>query len=398
MKKFIAFIVVFFVLLALTGTFVGGVVVGHVLSNKQSATAVPPNSNNPSDLGPINEIMTEISHGYVDKIGRQKLVDGAVNGMIKTLGDPYTRRLKQSAYSDFETQTSGRFGGVGMELGMKDNKITVVAPIKGTPADRAGAQTGDRIVKIDSKETTGMALEQAVKLIRGDIGTKVTLTFVRNGGKPFTKALTREQIKMPNVSSKVLNNDIGYIQMLAFNSDTGRDVSQEMNALKTKKVKGMIVDLRNNPGGLLTEAISLSSLFIKSGPIVKVKSRTGKIETFTANNGADDKIPLVVLVNRGSASASEIFAGAIQDTGRGVIVGEKSFGKGSVQTVIPLNDGSALIMTTAKYLTPKNRLLSKVGVMPDVVIKLPMKDFHKVGTASDVQLNKAKEVLRGLID
>ena len=229
------------------------------------------------------------------------------------------------------------------------------------------------------------------------MGTKVVLTFVRNGGQPFAKTLTREQIKMPNVTSQVLDKNLGYIKVLAFNSDTGHDVRQEMDRLKAKNVKGMIVDLRNNPGGLLTEAISLSSLFIKSGPVVKVKSRTGKVETFTANNGADDKIPLVVLVNQGSASASEIFAGAIQDTGRGVIVGAKTFGKGSVQTVIPLNDGSALIMTTAKYLTPKNRSLSKVGVMPDVVIKMPMKDFHKTGTANDVQLNKAKQVLQDLI-
>lgn len=397
MKKFVVFIIVFAALLALTGTFVGGVLVGHVLLNNQSPIAVPPASNNQSDLGPINEVLTKISQGYVDKESSQKLIDGAIEGMIKTLGDPYTRRLKPTAFGEFETQTSGHFGGVGIELGMKNDKLTVVAPIKGTPADRAGVQTGDRIVKIDKKDTTGMALEQAVKLIRGNVGTKVTLTFVRGGGKPFAKTLTREQIKVPNVTGQVLDNDLGYIKVLAFNSETAHDVRQEIDKLKAKNVKGMIVDLRNNPGGLLTEAISLSSLFIKSGPIVKVKARTGKIETFGANNGADAKIPLVVLVNQGSASASEIFAGAVQDTGRGVIVGQKTFGKGSVQTVIPLKDGSALIMTTAKYLTPKNRSLSKVGVKPDVVVKMPMKDFHEMGTANDVQLKKAKEVLQELI-
>jgi len=398
LKKFIGFIIVLFILLALTGSFVGGVMVGGVLSDKTSGNAArPPKFGNQADLEPIRAVMSEIGHGYVEKVKREKLIDGAINGMIKSLDDPYTRRLKPTDYGEFQTQTSGRFGGVGIELGMKDDKLTVVAPIKNTPADRAGVQSGDQIVKIDEQGTNGMPIEKAVKLIRGDEGSKVFLTLKRNGGEPFTKALTREQIKMPNVSGRVLDKNIGYVKIHAFNSDTTHDVRREMEDLKAKGIKGVIVDLRNNPGGLLNEAVSLSSLFIKSGPIVKVKSRTGKTQTYSANDGADDKIPLVVLVNQGSASASEIFAGAVQDTGRGVIVGEKTFGKGSVQTVISLDDGSGLVMTTAKYLTPKNRSLSKVGVMPDVRVKIPKKDFHKMSGPDDQQLNKAKEILRDLM-
>lgn len=399
MKKFVVFIVVFFVLLTLTGTFVGGVFVGHIVWDKPGVTG-PQSSDSgyQGDLRRVDEVFSEISRGYVEKEKRKKLIDGAIDGMIKSLKDPYTRRLKPTAFGDFQTQTTGHFGGVGIELGMRDDKLTVVAPIKGTPADRAGVKTGDKIVKIDDKGTSGMAIEEAVKLIRGEKGTKVTLTFERDGGEPFPKTLTREEIKLPNVSSKVLDKDLGYVIVHAFNSDTTNDVRKEITDLKAKGIKGLIVDLRSNPGGLLNEAITLSSLFIKSGPIVKVKSRTGKTETYSAANGADDKIPLVVLVDQGSASASEIFAGAVQDTGRGVIIGEKTFGKGSVQTVIPLKDGGALVMTTAKYLTPKNRSLSKVGVKPDIVVKVAKKDFHKTGTKDDAQLNKAKEVLRELVD
>ena len=398
-KNVIILISVILVLLALTVSFVSGVFVAGMLSGGSPA---PQNTRKqavggPADLGPVREVYGELAHGYVEKVNREKLIDGAIEGMLKSLKDPYTRRLKRTDFGDFQEQTTGHFGGVGIELGMRENKLTVVSPIKDTPADRAGVQSGDFIVKIDDKSTEGMALEEAVKSIRGAEGTKVKLTFARNGGASFTKELTREQIKMPNVSGRILDKDIGYIKVHAFNSDTTKDVRKELDGFKDKGVKGVIVDLRNNPGGLLNEAVSISSLFIKSGPIVKVKSRTGKTTSLTANPGADDKIPLVVLVNGGSASASEIFSGAVQDTGRGAIVGEKTFGKASVQTVIPLSDNSGLVMTTAKYLTPRNRDIHKRGITPDVVIKLPKKDWHKMSGPNDPQLNKAKDVLRDIM-
>ncbi len=414
MKKIIIVIGVLFLLLSLTITFVGGIMIGGVLADRRIPDPqVPAQTKASGDLKQVQQVMDEIIHAYVEKPNRRKLIDGAIDGMIKSLDDPYTRRLKPSDYGEFQDQTTGHFGGVGIELGIKDKQLTVVAPIKGTPADRAGVHAGDKIIKIDEKSTKGMALEQAVKLIRGKEGTKVTLTFERNGGKPFAKELVREQIKLPNVSSKVLDKNLGYIRVHAFNTDTTGDVRKQLDELKEKGIKGVIVDMRNNPGGLLNEAVTISSLFIKSGPIVKVKERSGKTETLTANNGADDKVPLVVLVNKGSASASEIFAGAIQDTGRGVIVGEKTFGKGSVQTVFPLEDGSGLVMTTAKYLTPKNRSLNKKGITPDVVIALPkikpsvppgkplpkghLKGLPAAPSDDDAQVDKAKEVLRDVI-
>lgn len=399
-KKVVAFIGVLFLLFFLTVSFVAGFAVGNVgkqVQDNRTQSELPKEDGTVADLGPVREVFGQLAHGYVDKINRQKLIDGAVDGMIKALGDPYTRRLKKTDYQSFQEHTTGHFGGVGIELGMRENKLTVMAPIKNTPADKAGIQAGDRIVKINDTTTKGMALQKAVKLIRGESGTKVTLTLERNGGKSFSRDLVREEIKMPNVSGRVLDKNIGYIKVHAFNNDTAKDVKAELDGLKAKNIKGAIVDLRNNPGGLLNEAVQVSSIFIKKGAIVKVKSRSGRTDTYTANNGADDQIPLAVLVNRGSASASEIFAGAVQDTGRGVIVGERTFGKASVQTVIPLADGSGLVMTTAKYFTPKGRSLSKHGVEPDVKIKLPKKDFHKMSRDDDPQLIKAKEVIRDLM-
>ena len=399
-KRFIAFVSIALAILLLAASFVSGVFVGRLGEDKPTKTDIhstPKQSTSPADVSLIQEVFGQISHTYVEKIGSSKLINGAIEGMLKVLDDPYTRRLQKKDYGTFQEQTTGHFGGVGMELGLRDKELTVVAPIKNTPAFEAGIQSGDKIVKIDDVGTKDMSIEKAVKLIRGPKGSRVILEFTRNGDKPFIKELVRGDIKIPNVSGKILDNDIAYIKAHGFNTDSANDVLTELTELKEKGAKGVILDLRNNPGGLLNEAVSMSSIFIKSGPIVKVKARTGKTETFSASKTADDKIPLVVLVNKGSASASEIVAGAIQDTNRGVIVGEQSFGKGSVQTVIPLPDGSALVMTTAKYLTPKNRSLNKKGITPDVKIKLKKKDWHKMGSKDDPQLNKAKKVIQDLI-
>ena len=328
-----------------------------------------------SDVSLIRDVLGEISHGYVEKVDRDKLINGAIDGMVKTLDDPYTRHLKKSDYSSFQEQTAGHFGGVGIELGIREDKLTVIAPIKDTPADRAGVQAGDLIEKINKTSTTGMPIGKAVKLIRGPEGSKVTLWFIRNGGKPFSKELTRAAIKLPNVSGRLIDKTFGFIRVHAFNENSAKDIRQELDDLKAKGAKGVIIDLRNNPGGLLNEAVQVSSIFIKSGPIVRVKSRDGKTDTLSASDNADDKTPLVVLVSRGSASASEIFAAAVQDRNRGIIIGEKTFGKASVQTVVPLPDGSGLVMTTAKYLTPKNRSLNKRGVTPDITVKMKKKNW-----------------------
>ncbi|HEB12831.1 MAG TPA: S41 family peptidase [Actinobacteria bacterium] len=406
-KRLIIFVSTLFIVLLLAASFVSGMVIGGIVAEKPSPKTYtqptqpnqptqPKKLTDPADISLIQEVLAEIAHGYVEKVSTEKLINGAVDGMIKTLKDPYTRRLKKKDYGHFQEQTTGHFGGVGMELGLRKKQLTVVTPIKNTPADRAGIQAGDKIAKIDGESTKDMGIEKAVKLIRGPKGSKITLEFTRGKDKTFSKELTREEIKIPNVSGKLLNGNIAYIKAHGFNTDSSQDILDELNDLKAKGATSLILDLRNNPGGLLDEAVKVSSLFIKSGPIVKVKSRTGETDTFSASNGADDTIPLVILVNKGSASASEIVGGAIQDVGRGVLVGETTFGKGSVQTVIPLADDSALVMTTAKYLTPKNRSLNKRGIKPDVVVKLKKKDWHKMGTAKDVQLKKAKAIIRDL--
>ncbi len=397
-KRLITFLSTLFIILLLAATFVSGILVGGIVTEKPSPKIYtePKKLSDPADLSLVQEVLAQIAHGYVEKVGSKKLIDGAVNGMIKSLKDPYTRRLKKKDYRHFQEQTTGHFGGVGMKLGLRKKELTVVAPIKDTPAERAGILAGDKIAKINNESTKDMAIEKAVKLIRGKKGSTVTLEFIRGKDQTFSKDLVREEIKIPNVSGKMLKPKIAYIKAHGFNTDSAKDILSELSDLKAKGATGVILDLRNNPGGLLDEAIKVSSLFIKSGPIVKVKSRTGKTDTFSASNGADDQIPLVILVNKGSASASEIVGGAVQDIGRGILVGEKTFGKGSVQTVIPLPDGSALVMTTAKYLTPNNRDLNKRGIKPDIVVKLKKKDWNNMGTLKDPQLKKAKAVIRDL--
>jgi carboxyl-terminal processing protease len=395
-KKLIFLIVSLLLVLFVTGSFSAGFVLGGVVHGRNQLEPLDTIGDS-GDFKLMQEIYGQLSHAYVDKLNQRKLVDGAIDGMIGALKDPYTKHLKKTDYKTFQEHTAGHFGGVGMELGMRDDRLTVVAPIKDTPAYKAGVEAGDLITKIDGRSTKDMAIEKAVKLIRGEPGTAVTLTFTRGEEKPFDKELIREEIKLPNVSGKVLDKNIAYIKLHAFNGETAADVRRELDELKEKGIKGVVIDLRNNPGGLLDEAVQVSSLFIKNGPIVKVKSRSGKTDTFTSSNDADDQLPLVLLVNKGSASASEIFAGAVQDADRGVIVGEKTFGKGSVQTVVPLTDGSGLVMTTAKYFTPSGRSLNKDGVEPDVKVKLKDEDYHQTTEDNDPQLNKAKEVIRDLL-
>lgn len=351
-----------------------------------------------SDLNQLREIMGKVAHSYVDPISKEALIDGAIDGMLESLDDPYTKHMKNEDYADFQEHTAGQFGGVGIELGIREKRLTVIAPIKGTPAAEAGVQAGDIIIEIESTSTKSMKLDAAVDLIRGPVGSKIKLTFEREDADNYSAVITRDNIKMPNIKSKVIDKELGYIMLHSFNRDASVDVLAELNDLKKKDIKGIIIDLRNNPGGLLDEAVDVSGIFIKNKTVVKIKARSGKAEKLMTGNGGDSEIPLVVLINKGSASASEIFAGAVSDLDRGILVGEKTFGKGSVQTVLSLSDQSGLVMTTAKYLTPKNRSLNKKGIKPDIKVKLPNKDFHKIGTKKDVQLLKAQEILRDLID
>jgi carboxyl-terminal processing protease len=348
-----------------------------------------------ADFRILDEIYTIIQENYVAKVSKEKLMKGAIKGMLDSLGDPYTKHFEPKEFKHVEEVTEGRFEGVGMNLEQSNGDIVVVSPIEGTPAKRAGIEAGDKILEIDGKTTKNMALPKAVSMIRGKSGTKVTLTMLRPAtGETLEFTLTREEIKIPNIRSRMEDSDIGYVRLIhTFNTRSGTDVKKAVGSLEEQGAKGIILDLRNNPGGLLEASIEVASAFIDKGPIVSIKGKKGTEKTYKALGGAYSNIPLVVLVNKGSASASEIVAGAVQDTGRGALIGEKTFGKGSVQTIISLSDGSGLIITTARYHTPKGRPITKTGITPDVVVPAPPE-----GDQTDPQLEKAKEVLRLMIE
>ncbi|MDI6892207.1 MAG: S41 family peptidase [Actinomycetota bacterium] len=389
MKRTTAIIVGLFVLLIFfAGVFTTGVLVGRHLEMRRPAMA-------PSEsLELLREVLGIVQKSYIESVPTKKLVIGAIKGLLGALGDPYTRYLDPSDLQMLEEGTRGRFYGVGIEIGLKDDQLTVISPLPETPAARAGIKAEDKIVEIDGKSTKGMSLERAVKSIRGEEGTTVVLTISRKGvDEPLKFSLVREEIKIPNVVSKMMD-ELGYIRVHSFSEDTGLDFEKALDELKKKGAQGIILDLRNNPGGLLRESVSVASQFIESGPIVVEKFKDGRERTYNAYGEADEEIPLVVLINKGSASASEIVAGAIQDKERGVLIGEQTFGKGSVQTVEELSDGSGLLITTAIYLTPEGRKIHKKGIKPDIVVSIKEeKPLHE----KDDQLEKAKEVLRNII-
>ncbi len=384
-------IIVLLTILVVLSSFTAGMFIGRYLEDKRAEKYA---QDLPS-VQKVAELLNIIDRGYVESVSDKKLINGAVKGMIEALDDPYTHYQEAKCFDAFNEEMSGHFYGVGITL--DENKspggeLVVEHPIPGTPAGRAGIEAKDIIAKIGDKPTKGMDIKTAVKLIRGDKGTKVSLTIKRESVKdPMVFDLVREQINLPNVFSKKLDNDIGYIQVYEFNGETSNEVKKQYDKLKSDGIKGLILDLRNNPGGILDEAVNLASLWIPDGPIVKTKSRSEHEQERDAIGGADTKMPLVVLVNKGSASASEIVSGALQDYGRAVIVGETTFGKASVQSVIKLSDGSGLLLTTERYYTPKGRMIQKKGIKPDIVAKFD----HKAKT--DAQMDKAKEVIREFI-
>lgn len=331
-----------------------------------------------------------IQENYVENVASDKILEGAIKGMMNSLGDPHSIYMDPQMYSEFKIGTSGSFGGVGLTLGIKDKVLTVVAPIEGTPGEVAGIKTGDQIIKIDGEETAPMALDQAVNKIRGLEGTKVSLVIQRNKKVLPDMILVRSNIKIKSVGGKLLPEDIGYIRIAAFNESTGSDFNQQYLEEVKNGAKGIVLDLRGDPGGLVTESIKVASYFLPKGQkIVSIIDREGKEQTYNSLLPLDlPRLPVVVLVDGGSASASEIVAGAIQDTGAGTLVGTKTYGKGSVQIMKELWDGSAVKITIAKYYTPNGRSIHGVGLEPDVKLELPEYPV------SDIQLEKAVEVLK----
>ena len=320
----------------------------------------------------FTEVLRQIEKNYVEPQDSQKLIYGAIKGMVQSL-DPHSSFMSKEEHQELLIETKGSFSGVGIEISIRDNTLTVVSPIEGTPAYEAGIKSGDKIVKIDDQPTNDMTLTDAVKSIRGPKGSKVKLTLMREGeDKPLDFEIVRDVIPLKSVRSYLMAPGVGYVRISNFQSKTARDLSSNLDDLeKEHKLKGLILDLRNNPGGLLSQAIDVSDIFLDSGVIVSTKGRNASqdMEVSAKRNSPWRDYPIIVLVNGGSASAAEIVAGALQDNKRAMILGTRTFGKGSVQTILPLSDGSGLRLTTARYYTPSGRSIQLSGIEPDVQVE-----------------------------
>jgi len=345
----------------------------------------------------FSEVLEKIQTDYVEDVDQAKSMDSAINGLLQSL-DPYSSYMSAEIFEESQTETSGEFGGLGIEVSMESGVVKVITPMDGTPASRAGVKAGDYIVRINNEQVQGKTLMEAVNLMRGPIGRSIGQTIRRKGlKKAKICTIIREKIEITSVAAKVIDKKVGYLRLRAFNENSSKQLQKEILKLKkNNKIKGFILDLRNNPGGLLTQAIEISDFFLSSGEIVSTKGRKKKEDRrFFARNG--DKIegkPLIVLINNGSASASEIVAGALRDHKRAILLGETTFGKGSVQSIMPLKNGGALRLTVSKYYLPSGKSISEVGVTPDIQVEEKGEEFI-INTASDNQLNYAVNLLNG---
>ncbi len=345
----------------------------------------------------FGEVLEKINKEYVDEINQSESMDSAINGLLQSL-DPYSAYMSPEIFNEMQTETSGEFGGLGIEVGMEAGVVKVISPIDDTPASRAGIKAGDYIVKIDNIQVQGKSLSEAVDLMRGPVGSGIELTIRRRGEKKaLTFKIIREVIQIQSVKSELLEKDIGYIRLTSFNENSGKQVEKNIKDLeKNNNIKSYILDLRNNPGGLLSQAIKISDFFLDNGEIVSTKSRkASENRKWFANEGDLTKgKTLIVLINYGSASASEIVAGALKDHKRAILLGENSYGKGSVQSIIPLKNNGAIRLTVAKYYLPSGKSISEVGVSPDIEIDEESDDF-RIKTETDNQLNYAIKLLNG---
>ena len=345
----------------------------------------------------FGEVLEKINKQYVDEIDQSEGMDSAINGLLQSL-DPYSSYMSPEIFQEMQTETSGEFGGLGIEVSMEAGVVKVITPIDDTPASKAGIKAGDYIVKIDNVQVQGKSLSEAVDLMRGLVGTDIELTVRRRGvKKALTFNITREIIEVQSVKSDLLENNIGYIRLTSFNDNSSDQIKKKIKKLKeNENLKAFILDLRNNPGGLLTQAIKISDFFLDNGEIVSTKSRkkSENRKWFARKGDITDGKTLVVLINYGSASASEIVAGALKDHKRAIILGENSYGKGSVQSIIPLKNKGAIRLTVAKYYLPSGKSISEVGVRPDIEVNEEGDDF-RIKTDTDNQLNYAIKLLNG---
>lgn len=345
-----------------------------------------------SPIGAVKFFFTYFvaSHFYMDPVSKQSLFEGSLAGMIDSLGEPHSQYLNEKEYNDIYMQTSASYIGVGIVLGQdKDGLMKVASAIEGQPAAEAGVKSGDIIVEIDGVNTSTLTMEQASKMIRGEEGTNVTITIMR-GNEVKDITITRKQITLPTVKGKMLDDHIGYIRISQFAEPTGSDFAKTYNELKEKGMTKLVLDLRDNPGGLLTTAQEVANYILPAGPIVTIQDRSGRIESYDSE-GLEPTIPMVVLINQGSASASEIISGAVQDEKVGTIVGTNSYGKGTVQTILGVPGDEGIKITIAKYHTPNDRVIDGTGIKPDVEVELP---DNAQSESDDTQLQKALEILK----
>jgi len=402
-------------------------------SLRQDIGVAAPNSSEAyKELNLFGEVFEDVRAGYAGKVDDDQLIESAINGMLTSL-DPHSNYLNTKNFDDMKVQTRGEFGGLGIEVSMENGLVKVVSPIDDTPAARAGLKPGDLITQLDGQPIQGMTLPQAVEKMRGPINSDIRLTIQRKGHDPFDVKLIRATIRIQSVRSHIVGDDIGYIRITSFNEQTDVGLSNAMKYIKQQagnKLRGIVLDLRNNPGGLLDQAVAVSGDFIDKGEIVSTRGRTADdAQRYDAHSGdIAAGLPMAVLINGGSASASEIVAGALQDHHRAILLGTRSFGKGSVQTIIPLPGHGAMRLTTARYYTPSGRSIQAKGIEPDIIVEAakietpPNKKGVKVaaasdaktddsgddddasssvdptimGTAADYQLTRAVDMLRGM--
>ncbi len=355
------------------------------------------NDNIYDKIDVFSEVLEKINQEYVDDVDQSKSMDAAINGLLQSL-DPYSAYMTPESFESMQTETSGEFGGLGIEVGMEAGVVKVISPIDNTPASKAGLKAGDYIVKIGGTQVQGKTLTEAVDLMRGPVGSSLEITVRRIGKK---KALifniTREIIKVQSVKSKIIDNNVGYIRLTSFNENSSQQIKNAISKFnKNKNLNSFILDLRNNPGGLLSQAIKISDFFLENGEIVSTKSkRSSENRKWFAKKGdLIDGKSIIVLINYGSASASEIVAGALKDHKRAIIIGENSYGKGSVQSIIPLKNKGAIRLTVSKYYLPSGKSISEIGITPDIEVEESAADF-KINTDTDNQLNFAIKLLNG---
>ena len=344
----------------------------------------------------FGEVLDKINNEYVDEVNQSDAMDAAINGVLQSL-DPYSAYMSPESFIEMETETSGKFGGLGIEVGMEFGVVKVITPMDGSPAEREGVKAGDYIVKINETQVQGKTLLEAVELMRGPVGSSLEITVRRKGvKKALVFEIVREIIEVKSVKSKIIDENVGYIRLTSFNENSSKQIKDKIKNFKRNKINKYVLDLRNNPGGLLSQAVKISDFFLNNGEIVSTKSRKSSENRkyFAKKGDIINGETLIVLINYGSASASEIVAGALKEHKRAIVIGENSYGKGSVQSIIPLKNKGAIRLTISKYYLPSGKSISGTGIVPDIEV-LESSDDFRINTKTDNQLNFAIKLLNG---